>query len=235
MTRKIAYFVRQQFIKLWLARGKPDFIVEKTCANSLRVPFVRKILPEARFIHLVRNGFDVIASAEKRWQGDFELPKAPYFLSKARYTPIRDLPIYAFRFLQSRLTLITGRTRHLGFWGPSFDGMSSLSDTTLVDLCALQWMHCVEHADNAFSSMTNRVVEARYELLTREPHQVVRGILTQVAPDMVVKDSAIDHAISGIRAPVASKAEFVAPRLSSVVHDRVVTKMVNKGYEEYCR
>ena len=39
-------------------------MVEKTCANTLRLPFVDKVLPEARYLHIVRDGVDVVASAE---------------------------------------------------------------------------------------------------------------------------------------------------------------------------
>jgi len=154
-TPAIKKFVRSQFLKIWKSSGKPQFIVEKTCANSLRVPFVDAILPEAIYIYIVRNGYDVVASAEKRWKGEFEFPLAPYLLSKARYTPLRDLPVYLYRFIKSRLTQKIQNTSHISSWGPRFAGMEDLSDIAVADLCALQWVACVESSDGAFSKLSD--------------------------------------------------------------------------------
>ena len=77
------------------------FILEKTCANSLRVPFVDAVLPEARYIFLIRDGRDVVASARKRWQAPLDIP---YLLAKARYVPPSDLLYYASRYLGNRLS-----------------------------------------------------------------------------------------------------------------------------------
>ncbi len=232
LTPKISDFVRNQFIQLWKRRGRPTFIVEKTCANSLRVPFVEAIFPEARFIHLVRNGFDVAASAEKRWQGDFELPKVRYFLSKARYTPIYDLPIYGKRFLEARLKIKSGRAEHLGVWGPRFDGMASLNRVSLIDMCALQWINCVESADAAFSRMAeNKVQEVKYELFMEQPFRVLSELLDYIAPDVAHEKNTLEKAMSDIRMASASKQDLVASRLSPTVHEDLCTLLFRKGYE----
>src|SRR5690606_11626506 len=88
---RVKPYIRRQFLKLWRRSGKPAFVIEKTCANTLRVPFVDAVLPEAKYLHLVRNGFDVVASSRKRWKGELEVPSLPYFLAKAKYVPLRDI------------------------------------------------------------------------------------------------------------------------------------------------
>ena len=83
----VSNFIRAQFASIVRKQGLlsyPEgdrFIVEKTCANSLRVPFVNSVVPEAKYIFLVRDGRDVIASARKRWQAPLNIP---YLLSKAK-------------------------------------------------------------------------------------------------------------------------------------------------------
>ena len=228
----ISKFIRRQFIKLWESRGRPQFVVEKTCANSLRVPFVSAILPEARYVYLVRNGYDVANSAEKRWRGDFELPKARYFLSKARYTPIRDLPVYGYRFAEARLKINSGHANHLGVWGPRFEGMSDLKEVSLIDMCALQWINCIERADAAFSLMADKVlVEIKYEAFMLEPMQVIQSLLRQVVPEIQVAHSSIEEALSCIRAPSPGKYDVVASQLSPLVRDRMQAVMLGKGYD----
>ena len=48
-------------------------IVEKTCANSLRVPFVNEIIPDAKFIYIKRDMLDVVGSAKHRWKAPINL------------------------------------------------------------------------------------------------------------------------------------------------------------------
>src|SRR5690606_3286085 len=144
--------------------------VEKTCANTLRVPFVEAVVPEARYIHIVRNGFDIIASARKRWRGELALPKLPYYLAKARYAPITDLPRYAVSARRNRLAIRLGRRKHFDSWGPRFTGLDALSDRPLDEIVAHQWAACVKASDKAFADIApDRVFQLRYEDFTRDP------------------------------------------------------------------
>ncbi|HUT60609.1 MAG TPA: sulfotransferase, partial [Phycisphaerae bacterium] len=63
---RVRAYIRRAFDRLAARRGL-SHVVEKTCANSLRVQFVRAVVPEARFIHIVRDGRDVAVSAVQRW------------------------------------------------------------------------------------------------------------------------------------------------------------------------
>ena len=51
-------------IRAWFAEqlGSAALVVEKTPRNILRLPFVRAVFPEARVIHIVRDGRDVACS-----------------------------------------------------------------------------------------------------------------------------------------------------------------------------
>src|SRR5690554_5282509 len=82
-TEKVKEYIRSRFIKL---RKKKYYshIVEKTCANSLRVDFVKEILPDAKFIFIYRNGIDAIASAYQRWKSNIDIF---YTIKKIPYVP----------------------------------------------------------------------------------------------------------------------------------------------------
>jgi hypothetical protein len=162
------------------------FLVEKTCANSLRVGFVDRILPEARYLFIVRDGRDVVASAMKRWRAPFDLT---YSLRKAPYVPLADLPYYAVAFLTNRLRRALSPERRLPIWGPVFRGMKDLSrNGALITLAARQWQRCVETSDRELREVARqRHVRIRYEELVADPVAVLSDLGqflgTELAPD----------------------------------------------------
>lgn len=55
------------FYRLYAARfGKPR-VGDKTPSYALHIPAIRRVLPEARFIHLIRDGRDVALSLRRMW------------------------------------------------------------------------------------------------------------------------------------------------------------------------
>jgi hypothetical protein len=166
--------MRRQFEAL-SHRQATDLIVEKTCANSLRVDFVERIFPDATYLFIVRDGIDAVASAMRRWTAPFELG---YTLRKLRFVPPTDIPRYASRFLVNRLARLTGAEKRLASWGPVFAGMHELvRQLPLEELCALQWKACVERARESLQRIpTQRVFRLSYEDFARDPVVVSREI-----------------------------------------------------------
>ena len=75
-------------------------VVEKTCATSLRCGFADEIFPNARFVHIYRDGRAVAASAALRWNASLE---PLYLLKKARFVPPSDVLFYASRYFSTRI------------------------------------------------------------------------------------------------------------------------------------
>jgi hypothetical protein len=156
-------FDRQQ------GRAGGDAVVEKTCATTLRVGFAHRIVPEARFVVIVRDGRDVTASAMRRWTGRLDIP---YLARKARFVPPGDLPHYALRYARSRLDRRRNSQHRLGTWGPRFAGLDEAARTLpLAQVCALQWARCVGTADAQLADTVDpaAVHRLRYEDLVRDP------------------------------------------------------------------
>ena len=153
------------------------YILEKTCANSLRVPFVDAVLPEARYIHLIRDGRDVLASARKRWQAPLDIP---YLLAKARYVPPSDLYYYASRYLGNRIAKQRSSEKALAVWGPRFDGMTNIAKKHDLDhVCAHQWVRCVGQSGQAFAQMDSaKCHQVYYEDFVNSPVTVLSAIAT---------------------------------------------------------
>ena len=70
VTPAICKYIHTQFDSYRRAQNKPRFM-EKTPSNCLRVPFIRKIFPDALFIHMIRDGRASATSARVQWRNDF--------------------------------------------------------------------------------------------------------------------------------------------------------------------
>jgi hypothetical protein len=229
-TPSIREFIRRAFDQIWRKSGRPLFVVEKTCANSLRVPFVEKVLPEAKYIYLVRNGVDVLASAQKRWQGKLELPGIPYFAAKVRYTPLIDLPVYGIAFLRSRIGFLLNLKR-LSIWGPRFQGMHALQKLPLVELCARQWVACMNRADEAFVEiLEERVIIVYYEDFTLNPESTLRSILAFLRAD--ANENEISTAVSLVRQTSIGKGRAETADLPSQIVEIMEHPLARHGYWE---
>jgi hypothetical protein len=153
-----------------------NYVVEKTCANSLRVPFIDAIIPSAKYVFIVRDGIDATGSAKLRWTAKLDIP---YILEKVRFVPKVDLPYYAGRYFWSRIYRIFSREKRLAFWGPALNNMQSvLSRHSLNEVCAIQWQQCVDKADQDFMSMPEeKYIKVRYEDFVQNPDEELRRIL----------------------------------------------------------
>ncbi len=218
-TAPVRAFVRRAFARQWRRAGHPRFVVEKTCANSLRVPFVEAILPEAKYIFILRDGRDVVASAERRWRGRMEMRLLPYLLAKARATPLVDLPAYAWRTLRRRVQLFAGGPQ-APTWGPRLPAPKP--DLTSLPLrCAEQWIGCAEAAETALSQIEPaRVLRLKYEAMVADPQAALERILTFLGTTTdgpaLSAAAATLHAASVGRGPRSrgdELAELLAPAL----------------------
>lgn len=168
-TPAVTGFIRSKFAAL--ARRTGSVPVEKTCATSLRIPFVDAVFPDARYVFIVRHGVDATFSTMRRWTGSTSLG---YLARKARWTPVTDLPRFVWRTVRTRLR----RGESLTTWGPRFAGMAEMAATQpLHVVCAEQWRHCVEAAADALEQIpAERVLRLRYEEITHDPAGAVAAI-----------------------------------------------------------
>ncbi len=191
---EVKRFIRKEFDK-FAKKEKLDFLVEKTCANSLRVPFVEEIVPEAKYIFIVRDGVDAVGSATLRWKAKLDIP---YILKKVRYVPITDLPYYAIRYLSSRVYRLFSKEGRLSFWGPKFKGLDqALTQHSLVEVCALQWQRCVDLSEEAFLKIPeDRVIRVSYEAFVSQPVKELTRILHEL--NIEHDESSVKRAVSGV-------------------------------------
>lgn len=181
-TKFVKDYINKSFIDIAKRYGA-EVVVEKTCANSLRVPFVDSIVPDAKYIFIYRDGIDAIGSAKERWTAELDIP---YIIDKVKYVPKLDLPYYALRYFWARFYRLFSKESRLGFWGPSLDNIQSLlQQHTLNEVCALQWQSCVDKAESGLSSIPiDKIVRIRYEDFVNNPSSEILRILEFLKKDV---------------------------------------------------
>ena len=200
-TDSVRRFVRRAFVRQGRGAGR---LVEKTCANSLRLGFVDALVPEAHYLVIEREGPDTVASAVKRWRSGLDLG---YSLAKARFVPPSDLPYYGARFLANRLRRLLARDRRLAVWGPVFAGMRDLPrDIPLAELAARQWHRCMARTRADLADVDPaRVHRLRYEEFVAEPEAGLAAVVAFLGA--AASAEAIRAAVAGVRTTSVGKGQ----------------------------
>lgn len=174
-TKKIKSYIRNRFIKRH-NKSKAKFIVEKTCANSLRLNYLYEIFPEAKYIIINRDGRDVVPSAMKRWNSSFDFK---YTLKKLKHVPVRDLFHYVWKFGSSRMKKTFFNQESLSFWGPIYKGIhKDINNLSLMKLCAEQWKHCAENTIEQRDKIpVENIFDIKYESFVKQPKQKITQLL----------------------------------------------------------
>ncbi len=202
-TPTITRYIRRAFDQQAQSQNL-NWLVEKTCANSLRVNFVDAIVPDAKYLFLVRDGRDVVASAMKRWTAPLDIP---YLLRKARYVPTFDLPFYAWRYLQNRCSRWLHREKRLAVWGPRWHGWEETARrASLPELCAMQWAKCVEQSHRDLSELPpERVLMLHYEDFVHNPIRELNRIVQHL--HLRADEQHLRNAVGGISTESVGKAK----------------------------
>lgn len=176
------------FGSLASAEGDAAWLLDKTAANSLRLPFLYRLFPDACFVHIIRDGRDVAISVRRKYQGDTRKitkmaepgqasrprPSVGAGLAQLRgklatgLSPRRVLT-EPRRYLAAGLRMLGVSARHP--WGPAVPGLEAMirSHSTL-EVAAYQWRCCVEHALSFHAAYPQATyVEIRYEQLLADP------------------------------------------------------------------
>ena len=187
VTPQVEEYIQKEFTKMQSSLNV-DNLVEKTCANSLKIPFINKIFPECKFIFIHRNGYDVASSAKKRWTAKLEMK---YIWKKVKFVPLSDLPYYGWRYFINRIGKIKSKEKRLSFWGPIYPNMfKDLENKSLIEVCALQWESCVTNTIMDLKGIdSERIYTIDYETFVSSPQEETEKLLgfltTEVTDDNI--------------------------------------------------
>ena len=221
----------RRFVRQYVGRyaaGAPPAVIEKTVGNTLRIPFVREVLPEARYLHLVRDGVDVVESTWRQWR---EPSDYRYLVAKLKHFPLRMIPTYGRRYVTSVLRRRVSSDRRVATWGPRYPDIDrDLASTDLLTVCCRQWRDSVRFARRDLAVTGVPSLEVRYEDLISDP----RGVLEAAAafcelPTSADRlDRAVDMLVPG-RAGAGARA--LRPEQLATV-DREIGELLDElGYQ----
>lgn len=203
-NESVKRYIRERFAERLEASGA-KVLLEKTPANCLRLPFIREVFPEARFIHLTRDGRAVVRSAMKEWCGQGgdardsrELREGgsvarvgkgtrAYLKLRERVHDFRDLmelPAYAPRF--GRFVLRNCFPGKDFLWGPRFEGIQAYRKShSLAETCAAQWQQQVIRVQTHKQSVSaDHFYELRFEDLMSNTESELRKLMDWMGVDM---------------------------------------------------
>jgi len=178
-------------------------VIEKTVGNTLRAGYVAGLVPDAVFVHLIRDGVEVAESTRRQWLEPADLS---YLKDKLRHFPPRLLLTYGQRYLRWLIRRRLNPDGRVGSWGPRYPGIDDdVDDEPLLKVCARQWRTSLELARTDFSSYDIEHVEVRYEALVKEPARELGRILEFAG--LASETTQIEHAAATIRCGYGGAAD----------------------------
>lgn len=192
--------------RLWTHRAfdkyrralRVEWVADKSPRNCLKIPYVRQIFPDARYIFIFRDGRDTVLSILRQWERKSEIfaetEKSGQWQDRI-YILRRWLgrrPTWRFR-LQSILFELGPPKNWLKKkflhqirwegrfgWGPRFEGWQEIIDrATTLEFSAYQWVHCAKGIiDNIDLIPENKRLSLRYEDFIGDPQGSIKNIFS---------------------------------------------------------
>jgi hypothetical protein len=170
-TPRVIRQIHRDFGRFLAQSGRSRF-AEKTPSNMVRLPFVRAVFPDAKVIHIIRDGRAATASTVRVLSRP---PKPEIVKRRLRETPLWHYPAYlrkAWRMLVA--PRLPGGS--IPIWGPRIPGLEEWRRTLpKEEVCAKQWQEVIRTARrDAASVPPEQYREWRYEDLVTDPVRTCR-------------------------------------------------------------
>ncbi|CAN5200406.1 hypothetical protein BH18ACT4_BH18ACT4_00990 [soil metagenome] len=152
-----------------LTGARAERLVEKTPANAVRPAFVDAVFPDARFVHITRNGWGAVPSMRSFWERRGAGLDAKQIRKLSRR--LREAHPSQVRFYLSELVRRTPLSaRRTSLYGPRLAGLQQVADELgHLEAAGLQWRTCVDQT-SAFGRAlpSHRYLQLRLESLDPE-------------------------------------------------------------------
>lgn len=194
-TEKIVKHIRSRFTQFVESQGKKR-LFEKTPNNCLRLPFIHYIYPQAKIIHIIRDGRAVFASSANMVEkGYYRQEVLTSRLGEMlRESPWWGIPSYFPTIANTVVSKLLKRP--IKYWGPRPQGWRDwLKEDSLNVILAKQWASTMNQAlDDGEKINPQFYRRFYYEDLMAEPLSVMENIVNfleldqgEIIIDYVVK------------------------------------------------
>jgi len=158
--------IHNSFATFLRERGA-ERLVEKTPANAVRPRFVDHVFPDARYVHITRNGWGAVPSMRAFWDlrgTGMDAKQVGKLKRRMREAHPSQLRFYA-RELVRRASARTGR--HVPLYGPRLAGLQQIADELgRLEASALQWRTAIDETTTFGRALpTSRYFEVKLECL----------------------------------------------------------------------
>lgn len=195
-TQEVTDYLRREVIAFQNFK-KGSIVIDKSPRNSLKIPFLRKIFPEAKFVHLLRDGRDVTLSLSREWQTRRSLvegqnnfgakvetfwrylsrqPMLRHKLQAAMFQIGNPLSVFSDRLSGARA--VRRWNGRVGF-GPQFPDWEDIIDTVPeLTFNAMQWQACVQTIlEDTQDLDSSHLLTMRYEDFLNTPMETLGTLL----------------------------------------------------------
>lgn len=156
-------------------------IVEKSPPNVLRIGYLHAVMPEAKIVHIYRDGRAMLRSSLQEYETfrPYEFKEAAarrHILDRLKRTPWWEWPAYFGRFADGFGRRVLGRK--LGWFGVRYPGWKEdRGRLTRTEVIAKQWAVCVETALSDLRGLPDHTcLNIRYEDVVSDPIKEFRQI-----------------------------------------------------------
>lgn len=156
---------RDAALAYFYARLGAGPVLDKTCINTLRIGYLHKLFPQAKFVFIHRDGRDNVSSMMDGWRmgrsdGGFGLEK--FFGPSPTPVAIND-----------------GEFNEWHFFLPP--GWRDYNHASLEEVCAFQWVSANRLALDAAAQLpSEQWIQVRYEDIFERPEEMFREVFNRL-------------------------------------------------------
>lgn len=226
-THRVKRYIRQRFLKYQKQHGN-SIVLEKTPQNILRIPYVRAIFPEAKFLFIVRNPFSFISSVEYKWQRPVT---GQGIVRRLKDMPISQLHHWVRRYLIQQINKRVLRRKYLSIWGPRYKGIQDdLKTHDLLTIIARQWSVPSMKAEKDMASFQDgQILRLKYEDFVDNPISDLERICAHCGLEMT--NDLVKAAREMVKSDRKIKWQRFDPRDLARIIPEISSEMQRHGYE----
>ena len=174
-TQSVKRYIRSRFLAYQRRHGNCR-VMEKTPSNIFRIPYVRAIFPESRFVYMIREPLANLSSAELKWRVPISLR---HTIERLLEVPKSQLHYYSGQFIKHNFHSRILRRKHVNVWGVRYPGIyEDLKTMTVEQVIAKQWVACARQAEQDLDQIPPELVlHIRYEDFVADPVPQFKRIL----------------------------------------------------------